>query len=175
MPVPQGATGNRAKQSELRYCTWPYCDYDNISIHCGGLIIIIIIYKSNSMMFYTLHLSNICIVLLKTSEKRSALLGASGESFSTFYDVNRWSHRCFEVGVLVKVFLNLNPLIPDVWKCSREHHLVLVQFWFSSFLLITKRFYYFFSFGLLICQQDYTETTGQISMKLGWRIGLGPK
>ena len=27
---------------------------------------------------------------------------------------------------------------------------------------------------LLICKQDYKKTTEQISMKLGWRMGLGP-
>ena len=28
---------------------------------------------------------------------------------------------------------------------------------------------------LLVCQQDYTKTTDQISMKLGWMMGLGPE
>ena len=31
------------------------------------------------------------------------------------------------------------------------------------------------SVGLLVCQQDYTETTLLISMKLGWRMGLSPE
>ena len=28
---------------------------------------------------------------------------------------------------------------------------------------------------LLVCQQDYTQATKWISMKLGWRMGLGPR
>lgn len=28
---------------------------------------------------------------------------------------------------------------------------------------------------LLLCQQDYTKATSQISTKLGWRTGLGPE
>ena len=27
----------------------------------------------------------------------------------------------------------------------------------------------------LVCQQDYTKSTEQISRKLGWRMGLGPE
>ena len=29
--------------------------------------------------------------------------------------------------------------------------------------------------GLSVCQQDYTKHTQWISMKLGWRTGLGPE
>lgn len=27
----------------------------------------------------------------------------------------------------------------------------------------------------LVCDQDYTKTTEQISVKLEWRVGLGPE
>ena len=46
---------------------------------------------------------------------------------------------------------------------------------FSPWQERNSQIQYMLSVGVLVCQQDYTDTTEQISSKLGWRMDLGPE